>query len=27
MKFNDIVLTHEHEGNEEENNPSWAKSH
>ena len=27
MKFNDIVLTHEYEGNEEENNPSWAKSH
>ncbi len=26
MKSNDIALTHEHEGNEEENNPSWAKS-
>ena len=27
MKSNDIALTHEHEGNEEENNPSWARSH
>ena len=26
MKSNDIALTHEHEGNEKENNPSWAKS-
>ena len=26
MKSNDIALTHEYEGNEEENNPSWAKS-
>jgi len=26
MKSNDIAITHEHEGNEEENNPSWAKS-
>ena len=26
MKSNDIALTHEHKGNEEENNPSWAKS-
>jgi len=26
MKSNNIVLTHEHEGNEKENNPSWAKS-
>tara|TARA_B100000900_G_scaffold386570_1_gene377151 strand:- start:621 stop:1214 length:594 start_codon:yes stop_codon:yes gene_type:complete len=26
MKSNDIAVTHEHEGNEEENNPSWAKS-
>ena len=26
MKSNDIALTYEHEGNEEENNPSWAKS-
>ena len=26
MKSNDIALTHEHQGNEEENNPSWAKS-
>ena len=25
MKSNDIALTHEYEGNEEENNPSWAK--
>jgi len=25
MKSNDIALTHEHKGNEEENNPSWAK--
>ena len=24
MKSNDIVLTHEHEGNEKEYNPSWA---
>ena len=27
MKFNDIVLIHEHEGDEKENNPSWAKSY
>jgi len=27
MKSNDIALTHEYEGNEEENNPSWAKSY
>ena len=27
MKSNDIALTYEHEGNEEENNPSWAKSY
>ncbi len=26
MKSNDISLTYEHEGNEIENNPSWAKS-
>ena len=26
MKSNDIALTHEYEGNEKENNPSWAKS-
>jgi len=26
MKSNNIVLTHEHEGNEVKNNPSWAKS-
>ena len=26
MKSNDIAITHEYEGNEEENNPSWAKS-
>ena len=26
MKSNDIALTNEYEGNEEENNPSWAKS-
>ena len=26
MKSNDIAITHEHEGNEEENNPSWASS-
>ena len=26
MKLNDIALTHEYQGNEEENNPSWAKS-
>jgi len=25
MKSNDIALTHEYEGNEIENNPSWAK--
>jgi hypothetical protein len=25
MKSNDIALTHEHKGNEKENNPSWAK--
>ena len=25
MKSNDIAVTHEYEGNEEENNPSWAK--
>jgi len=25
MKSNDIALTHEYQGNEEENNPSWAK--
>jgi hypothetical protein len=24
MKSNDIALTHEYQGNEEENNPSWA---
>jgi len=27
MKSNDIALTHEYQGNEEENNPSWAKSY
>ena len=27
MKSNDIAVTHEYEGNEEENNPSWAKSY
>jgi len=26
MKSNDIALTHEHEGNEKEYNPSWAES-
>ena len=26
MKLNDIALTHEYEGDEKENNPSWAKS-
>ena len=26
VKSNDIALTHEYQGNEEENNPSWAKS-
>ena len=26
MKSNNIALTHEYQGNEEENNPSWAKS-
>ena len=26
MKSKDIAITHEHEGNEEEYNPSWAKS-
>ena len=26
MKSNDIVIKYEHEGNEEEYNPSWAKS-
>jgi len=26
MKFNDIALKHEYEGNEEEYNPSWASS-
>ena len=26
MKSNDIALIHEHEGNEKEYNPSWAKS-
>ena len=26
MKSNDIALTHEYEGNEEEYNPSWAQS-
>jgi hypothetical protein len=26
MKSNDIAVTHEYEGNEKENNPSWAKS-
>ena len=25
MKSNDIALTHEYQGNEKENNPSWAK--
>jgi hypothetical protein len=25
MKSNDIAVTHEYEGNEKENNPSWAK--
>ena len=27
MKSNDIAVTHEYEGNEEENNPSWANSY
>ena len=27
MKSNDIALTHEYQGNEEENNPSWAQGH
>ena len=27
MKSNDIALTHEYQGNEKENNPSWAKSY
>jgi len=26
MKFNDIVIKHEHKGNEKEYNPSWATS-
>ena len=26
MKSNDIAITHEYEGDEKENNPSWAKS-
>jgi len=26
MKSNDIAITHEYKGNEEENNPSWASS-
>ena len=26
MKSNDIVIKYEYQGNEEENNPSWAKS-
>jgi len=26
MKSNDIALTHEYQGNEKENNPSWAES-
>ena len=26
MKSNDIALTHEYQGDEKENNPSWAKS-
>jgi len=26
MKSNDIAITHERKGNEEENNPSWAQS-
>ena len=26
MKSNNIAVTHEYEGDEEENNPSWAKS-
>ena len=26
MKSNDIAVTHEYEGNEKENNPSWAES-
>ena len=26
MKSNDIALKHEYQGNETENNPSWAKS-
>ena len=26
MKSNDIALTHEYQGNEEENNPGWAES-
>tara|TARA_B100000927_G_scaffold125259_1_gene101051 strand:+ start:8990 stop:9583 length:594 start_codon:yes stop_codon:yes gene_type:complete len=26
MKFNDIAIAHEHKGNEEEYNPSWAAS-
>ena len=25
MKFNDIAVTHEYEGNEKEYNPSWAQ--
>ncbi len=27
MKSNNIALTHEYQGNEEENNPSWAKGY
>tara|TARA_B100001094_G_C18176776_1_gene798330 strand:+ start:1736 stop:2329 length:594 start_codon:yes stop_codon:yes gene_type:complete len=27
MKSNNIAVTHEYEGDEEENNPSWAKSY
>jgi len=27
MKSNDIALTHEYQGNEKENNPSWAQSY